>query len=339
MKNLSKTFKSNYALILWIFGLVLFSSCEKEQLPQENYSATHLETNVKSAVKAKKDVVDIVTTQMNLEMKSHIPSGWTTFRYENLSNSTHFILFERLPGDKTVEDSKLEIVPVFQEGMDFIAAGDWAKVLEAFGKLPAWSAEVIYSGGVGLVSPGGTVEFSMYVEPGNYALECYVKSSGGVFHSAAGMITGLTVTPENNDNIEPGSTLEVSISSQEGIKVPDNVRPGKHNIKVLFEDQTVYGHFLGHDVHLMKLDATANLFELNSWMNWSDPNAFKNPVPSGVEFLGGMQELPSLSGEYTSKVGYFDAHLKPGTYAFIAEVPDPMSKNMFKVFTVPSAAQ
>ncbi len=64
----------------------------------------------------------------------------------------------------------------------------------------------------------------------------------------------------------------------------------------------------------------------------TDPDPFKTPAPHGVEFLGGMQDLPATKANLSA--GYFDAHLKPGTYAFIAEVPDPISKNMFKVFTV-----
>jgi len=68
----------------------------------------------------------------------------------------------------------------------------------------------------------------------------------------------------------------------------------------------------------------------------TDPDPFKTPAPQGVDFLGGMEDLPAVEGKYESHMGYFDAHLKPGTYAFIAEVPDPISKNMFKVFTVPS---
>ena len=53
----------------------------------------------------------------------------------------------------------------------------------------------------------------------------------------------------------------------------------------------------------------------------TDPDPFKTPAPQGVDFLGGMEDLPAVEGKYESHMGYFDAHLKPGTYAFIAEVP------------------
>ena len=335
MKNSIKMIGKSFAKFIWIFGLAILFSCEKDQLPQDIIIDAQARYDMTEAKKATNKVVEVVTTHMDLEMPASIASGWTTFRYLNNSHNPHFFLIQKLPGDKTVEDSKAEVVPVFQEGMDFIGVGDWDNALTAFGKLPAWSAEIIYWGGVGLLSPNEVAESTVYLEPGNYAVECYVKNSNGVFHSYNGMITGLVVTSNDNGYTEPKPTMEVSISSTEGIKFNEKVRPGKHMIEVIFEDQTVHEHFLGHDVHLVKLDETANIADLNAWMNWADPNAFKTPAPQGVEFLGGMQELPALEGKPTSAVGYFEAHLKPGTYAFIAEVPDPMGKNMFKVFTVP----
>ena len=322
--------------IAWLFAIAILFSCEKEQLPKDTLTEANVKYEMESGKKAKNNVVEVITTHMNLDMPSTVSSGWTTFRYLNQSHNTHFFLFQKLPANKTVEDNKAEVVPVFQEGMDYINIGDWENAFNAFGKLPAWSAEIIYSGGVGLLSPGGVAESTVYLEPGNYAVECYVKNSMGVFHSANGMITGLIVTSDDNGYQEPKPTMEVKISSGEGITFDEKVRPGNHTIEVFFEDQTVYGHFLGHDVHLVKLNETADIAVLNAWMNWSDPSAFKTPAPQGVEFLGGMQDLPAIEGKPNSRVGYFEAHLKPGTYAFIAEVPDPMSKNMFRIFTVPS---
>lgn len=330
MRNLNQLSVRSVKNLLWLFCLTFLFACEADPVVKEDINSADL------GVKKNHNVVDVVTTHMNLEVQSTIPSGWTTFRYDNSSHNTHFFLLDKLPGDKTVEDAKAEVVPVFQEGMDFLALGDWDNALATFGQLPAWSANIVYSGGTGLLSPNSTSEITVYLEPGNYVVECYVKDSEGVFHTTRGMASGMVVAEEDSGNTEPKSTMEVSISSTDGIQFDKKVRPGKHLIRAFFEDQTVYTHFLGHDIHLVKLHDNADVDELNSWMNWSDPNAFKTPTPEGVEFLGGMQDLPALGEEKpNSHVGYFDAHLKPGTYAFIAEVPDPMSKNMFKIFTVP----
>jgi hypothetical protein len=50
--------------------------------------------------------------------------------------------------------------------------------------------------------------------------------------------------------------------------------------------------------------------------------------PSGVEFVGGTQDMPGGSTTYV------EARLEPGNYAWIAEVPSPDEKDMLRTFTV-----
>lgn len=276
----------------------------------------------------KENVVEVVTRVMDLEVVPKISSGWTTFRYRNESNETHFFVLEKLPEGKTLEDSKAEVVPVFKEGMDLLNVGKTEEGFAAFNRLPAWFFEVVFSGGVGLVSPKGIAEITVNMDPGIYVMECYVKMPNGEFHSAHGMVAQLEVTDTKNGNMHPKSDVDVSISSAEGINIKNKISAGDHIIAVHFEDQKAHEHFLGHDVHLVRLDAEANLDNLNSWMNWADSTAFKTPSPNGVTFLGGIQEMPAGS------TGYFNENLSPGNYALIAEVPDPMGKNMLKTFEV-----
>ncbi|QCK15449.1 hypothetical protein [Mangrovivirga cuniculi] len=62
-------------------------------------------------------------------------------------------------------------------------------------------------------------------------------------------------------------------------------------------------------------------------MNWVLPEGLTSHSPEGTTFIGGaMEMMPGVS--------YYYVNLKPGTYAWIAEVPDPASKGMLKVFTV-----
>lgn len=166
MKNSIKMIKKVSIKLLWFMSIAFLISCEKDQLPPESMNEANVNYELKSPKKATNNVVEVVTTHMNIEMHSSISSGWTTFRYLNNSHNPHFFLFQKLPGDKTVEDSKAEVVPVFQEGMDYISIGDWGNALSAFGKLPAWSAEIIYWGGVGLLSPGGVTESTIFLGTG-----------------------------------------------------------------------------------------------------------------------------------------------------------------------------
>ena len=274
--------------------------------------------------------VTIVTKLMEFEMPDSIPSGWTTFKYINKSKEPHFFLFDKMPEGKTVEDSKEYIVPLFQEGMDSINKGNPEAAYAAFGKLPEWFSEIEFVGGSGLISPGDTSKTTLFMEPGYYVVECYVKMKGGVFHTSQGMIKGLVVTEEKSGNTEPEPTAEVTIAYEDGITFQDTLEAGKHIIKVNFKDQKAHENFVGHDVHIVRLLGSAPEVResLNAWMDWSSPTGLINPAPDSIEFMGGSQEMPG------GGVAYIEVDLKPGNYALISEVPDPQSKGMFPVFVV-----
>lgn len=309
--------------------ILTFTACEKENLSNLNEKDLKINISGENQIAGNSKKVIITSEGMSFDAPEEIKSGWNTFRYENGTGHPHFFVIEKLPEGKTVEDSKREVVPIFQEGMDLIGAGYPEEALAVFYSLPSWYWEVVLQGGPGLVSPGMSTESTVYMTPGNYVIECYVKTGNGVFHSSLGMIAGIHVSEETSQTREPQSTLDINISSTSGIQIKSDIRPGQHVVSVHFEDQVVHEHFLGHDLHLVKLSPDADINALNAWMNWSDPNQFKTPAPGGVEFLGGMQELPA------GNTGYFTTVLKPGSYAFISEVPDPMGKNMFKIFEVP----
>ncbi len=155
------------------------------------------------------------------------------------------------------------------------------------------------------------------------------------------MIDQIIVTDEQNGNNEPKEDVALTISSTNGIVLQDEIkRPGNHTFSVFFEDQSVYGNLLGHDVHLVKFNNGFNNDDkaiLNDWMNWLFVDfagtsliseGIMAPTPANISFLGGMQELPA------GQTGYFNAVLTPGDYAFIAEVDDPMGKNLYVEFSI-----
>lgn len=285
-------------------------------------------------------LVEITARGLTLEGPDEIPSGWTTLRLANESGMIHFAALQKVPDGIGIEDQQAEVAPVFQEGMDLLNAGDVDAALAAFGKLPAWFFEVVFLGGPGLTSAGESAETTVHLEPGTYLLECYVKTNG-TFHSfnddpeTYGMVMEITVTEEDSRARAPRPTIDLAISSGEdlysgGITGDDPVRPGRHTVAVHFEDQAVHEHFLGHDVHLARLGPDADLAELATWMNWTGPTGLDTPEPAGVEFLGGIHEMPA------GETGYFDVLLTPGCYAWVAEVPDPAGKGMLRTFSVPA---
>jgi hypothetical protein len=278
------------------------------------------------AAHARKGLLEVTARGHTFEAPDEIPSGWTTVRFNNASPAAHFVILEKLPPGKTLEDSKAEVVPVFQEGMDLLIEGKVNEALATFGKLPAWYFSIVFMGGPGITAPGRTSEVTVNLDPGTYVLECYVKTPDGKFHSYLGMIDQVIVVDEASGAREPTPTLAMTLRN-DGIDFGGDPRPGKHTIAVHFAEQQVHGNFLGNDAHLVRLEDDADLAEVAAWMNWSLPAGLATPAPA--DFVGGLHEMPP------GHTGYIDVVLKPGRYAWIAEVDDPAGKDMLKTFTVP----
>lgn len=275
-------------------------------------------------------VVDVVARGLTFEMPDTIPSGWTTFRFVNESGYVHFGLVERMPDGYGVADQQEEVAPVFQAGMDLLAAGQVDSALAAFGDVPAWFGDIEFVGGPGLTSPGDTTTATVRLEPGTYLLECYVKTDG-VFHSfnpdpsVYGMVHEFIVAGEDSGAVEPSGTVHIELSREAGMEVAGDLTAGEHTVAVHFKDQAAHENFVGHDVHLARLGDVA-IDTLGAWMDWTQPRGLETPAP--VEFLGGVNEMPA------GAIGYFTATLTPGLYAFVAEVPGSEEKGMLRTFTV-----
>lgn len=259
-----------------------------------------------------------------LGLPEEIPSGWTTFRYHNNSHGEHFAYIADLPEGKTSRDSLDEVAPVFQDAMDLIVEGQVGEGFAQFGRLPAWFAETVPMGGPGIVAPGNVAETTVYLEPGNYQIECYVKSDG-VFHTFT-MLEDLTVTDDANGAREPSADFAVTLTN-DGIEIDGEIRPGERTFEVDVQEQTVHGNGLGHDVHLARIDDDTDLDELADWMNWVNPDGLDVTPPA--EFLGGAQTMTAGSTAYVS------VHLTPGEYVFISEVDNPDEKGMLRTVTIP----
>lgn len=303
--------------------VVLAGACAPSD---ETQSTSHDESDTQG-------VVEVIARGLTLEAPDEIPSGWTTFRFRNESPMTHFAVVERVPDGRGIESHQAEVAPVFQDGLDLLLEGEVDAALQRFGDLPSWFEEIVFLGGPGLTSPGQTSQATVYLEPGTYLLECYVKTDG-IFHSynpnpsIYGMVHEFTVTDEMSEAPEPNATLQIKISTAGGIEMEGNLIPGERTVAVHFADQTVHENFVGHDVHLVSVTGDLDLERLEQWMDWRQPEGLQTPAPA--LFLGGINEMPA------GTTGYFTVTLEPGNYAWISEVPGSSEKGMLKTFSVPS---
>jgi len=321
-----RTFKNNIREFIFIILLIsisstflLIESCNSDKKRAKN--------NIVEA--EKENLIEIITKDMDFQMPDTIPSGWNSFRYKNLSPQTHFFLVDKYPEGKSSKDAEKFVAPVFDSAMKLITEGKTEEAYAEFAKFPEWFSEVVFVGGSGLLSPNQVGETTINLKPGKYVIECYVKMNNGRFHSSMGMTKDIVVTKIDSGNKALISDIDINISSADGIVFNDSISSGKHTFSVNFKDQKTYKNFVGHDVNLVKLDENANLKELENWMDWTDPKGLIEPAPSGLTFLGGVNDMPEGS------TGYFTATLDTGSYALISEVPNASSKNMLKTFVVP----
>jgi hypothetical protein len=277
------------------------------------------------------NVVEIRAVGMTFEGPSEIPSGWTTFKFVNTSDMAHFALIDVPPEGVTAQIFTDTAGQYFQDAMDAMNAGDEEGVNAAFAKFPEWIAHLGRLGGPGMLSPGLTGQTTVYLEPGYYIIECYVKT-GGVFHTTSpgdgklGMMLELTVTDEKVDAPEPTANVTLALRNS-GIEISSGALvAGPNTIRVDFIEQQALPSFVGNDVHIMGVASEESITEADEWLDWRNEYGLETPSP--VTFYGGINDMPA--GTH----GYFTVDLAPGDYAFVAELPNPSASGFVLPFTV-----
>lgn len=349
-----------YLIILASICMLIFtlSSCtESQSTISDSISEQDLAPeNSKLVVKGGPNLVE-VTTGHDHDANQHtfnlnideVPEGWTRFQLTNGTHADHFFLLYEVPqaainaaedaGESVLDHWYNTVTVPFQNEWNYYydETIDWTTfVPNLFGSVLSsapWFVDAVTMGGPGITAAGYTSQTTVHLEEGVYIAECYIKDENGEFHSYNGMLEMLTVTGKSSKEREPRSTFDVTIS-QSGIENPEAVRPGKHTVAIHFGEQPEFGyeHLLGHNVQLVRLADyydQALLDELEAWIDWSVPDAFVDNSPDGTTFLGGAMEMTGGS------TAYYTVNLKPGNYAWIAEVPNASSKNMLKTFSVP----
>jgi hypothetical protein len=244
-----------------------------------------------------------------------VQAGWTTFRFTNASPMLHFVLLDHLPGTRTSNELLSEVSPIFQESMNLIMAGKSEEAAAQFANLPEWFGEIVFRGGPGFLSPGLSTETTLYLEPGNYVLECYIKTADGVFHWNLGMFADLHVTDEATDAGPPvHSTLTVTVTDSALIMEGDPT-PGEHLVAVDFREEEP--GLVGKDVHVVRLDPGSDLDEIVAWMDFNRVEGLVSTPesPAPAVFVGGTQDMPF------GNTAYFTLTLEPGEYLFVSEQP------------------
>lgn len=263
-------------------------------------------------------LIEVEAEDYAFRLPAEIPSGWNTVRFTNEGEEHHFMFLLRMPDGRDFDDYMTEVAVPFDDVWALMrdgVVGPEEGVEMIFEAMPEWYWEVVFSGGPGLVAPGETVEVTQYLEPGQYVVECYMKTPEGEFHGLEGMADPLTVTVASSDAEPPSADLRLTLSNYE-LEVDEELTAGRHTIAVHYAEQPDMEGVPGHDVHLVRLDEDGNPEEVAAWMNWVEIPGLMEPAPG--TFLGGVNPMP------VGSTAYFTVDLEPGRYLFVSEYTGAM---------------
>jgi hypothetical protein len=130
-----------------------------------------IRTATVSAPAVKAHVVRVTGEDFKFDAPDVVPAGLTEFRFLNKGPAIHHMQLLKLSGGKTVDDLRAALANP--------------------GPPPAWMKQV---GGPNAPAPGLESNATMMLEPGDYALICFVDL-GGPPHFMKGMVRALRVGP------------------------------------------------------------------------------------------------------------------------------------------------
>lgn len=282
-------------------------------------------------VQPEANVLELEVQGMSFIGPDTIGSGWTTIRVLNSGGMTHHALVYRLPDGITAEMVDEQVVRPIQMSLTAAIAGDNEKAAQIAATMPEWVSKLTWLGGPGMMSDGVTGEATMYLEPGNYLVECYVKTNG-VQHNfnpepgKLGMVFPLTVVAEEGGMAEPDANVTLTMTNS-GYEISDGAFvPGENSVRVRFEEQRLYNNFVGHDAHVFRIEEDTDVEAAARWPDFFPIDGQQTPAPA--KFVGGIHDMPQ------GTTGYFKLNLKPGDYGITAEIPDAKEKGFFKRFSV-----
>jgi len=250
-------------------------------------------------------VVEIDALDYAFRVPDEVPSGWVTISFTNHGDEQHFLYIAELPEGKTADDYVVDLTmnldvawsAVRDHGMD---PDDARRLISSFG----WWSPALDQGGAGITAPGRTTELTLYLEPGRYVLDCYLKTEAGEFHTMEGMAHELVVTDNVAAVAPPDPDVEVALFNDR-MEVSGDLTAGRRTVSVAMAEGR------GQTVHVARMGPGDEVQEVVDWMRWLEPGGLMAPGP--VEFVGGVHRMPE------GGTAYFVIDLEPGRYLFVSQ--------------------
>jgi hypothetical protein len=226
------------------------------------------------------NVVTVTAHDFAFEAPAEIPAGLTTFRLVNAGPSIHHLQLIKLDDGKTADD--------------YVAA------LKAGGPPPRWAS---LAGGPNPPEPGSSTSATVELEPGSYAMICFVPGADGVPHLFKGMVHPFKVTGTAPAAVaEPKADLTVKLVDFD-FQLSAPLTAGKHTIRVENAGSQP------HEIALIRLEPGKTPADIGAWAEKP-----VGPLPGTLE--GGV------SGIMPGAHAWAEVDLPPGDYALMCFFPD-----------------
>ena len=228
---------------------------------------------------ARARVVRVSAEDFKFDAPDAIPAGLTDFRFLNKGPALHHMQIVKLESGKTINDLRA--------------------VLAEPGPPPAWVKEV---GGPNAPAPGVESNATIMLEPGNYALICFIDIDGPP-HFMKGMLQALRVVPATGP-AAPKPTADVTLTLLDySFKTSAPIQRGLRTVRVTNEGAQ------HHEIELVKLAPGVSVGDFMKWIA-----KMEGPPPG--------KPLGGISGIDAGMSAYFSADFSPGNYAFVCFLPD-----------------
>jgi hypothetical protein len=245
--------------------------------------------------------VTVRATDYKFDAPTSVPAGTMQFRLENAGKEVHHLWLVQLTKGRTFGD--------FMNAMD-----SWGAPSK-----PDWAVDV---GGPNDVSAGMSASAILTLEPGHYAMVCYVPATDGKPHVMHGMIKELTVSAVGaTAAVEPTPDVRLRMTDY-AFELSKPITAGPLVLRI--ENEAAQSH----EVVLGELRAGRTMQQAIDWLNLGQKGA------SPVIAVGGASGLSK--GRHQTIM----LDLTPGRYVMLCFIPDAkdgkphIAHGMAKEFTV-----
>ena len=264
-------------IILGSVAVLTLSTGRPHDTPNIEKATT---TSVLSKPVVKARVVTVTGKDFKFDAPAEIPAGLTEFRFLNKGPSIHHMQILKLTNGKTFSDLRT--------------------ALARQGPPPKWMKEV---GGPNAPAPGTESNATLMLEPGNYAIICFVDI-GGAPHFTKGMVRPLKVVAASGPAASNPIPDVTATLFDYNFRLSTPVLAGTRTIKV----ENSAGQ--PHELELVQLAPGKTAKDFLAWAG----SGMNGPPPAKP--IGGIAGIEHGMSET------FTANFTPGNYAFICFIPD-----------------